>query len=152
MPRQFGHEDYCQLKTAIRRLIAECGGVESAARVSRVNKTVLSDYQNPEKPDCMMPVDVAADLERDCGNSHVSSALARLAGGYFVKPKSGRDIASIAAALPRIGKETGDVFARAAKALADGKINDRERNQIHNDIEEAIAAFIVMQAQLEDLK
>lgn len=72
-------DDLAALKTATRRLIRAAGGVESAASVSRVQKSSLSDYQNPALPDHFMPIDIVLELERDTGTHPVTQALARLA-------------------------------------------------------------------------
>lgn len=147
---KFGNEKYSLLKTATRRLIDACGGVEAAALISRVGKTSMSDYQNIDKPDCFMPADVAADLERACGQALLTATLVRWNGGYFVKPKAEYGTArDFAARLPEMGKEYGEVMERTAFALSDGKMSSQDRLQLKKEIEESIAAHIAALEELE---
>lgn len=139
--------NYAGLKTATRQLVALCGGVEAAGTMSRVGKSIISEYQNTEKPDLFMPVDVAADLEGTCGHYPVTQAMARAAGGVFIKSER-KPIVSVAESLPKIGKEVGDVFAQTARALADGKTTPKEAKDIVAQIDEAIDALITAREAL----
>ena len=58
-----------------RQLIERCGGPHAAAEATRLEKSRLSDFQNPNLPDAVMPADVIYDLERLCGAPIYSRAL-----------------------------------------------------------------------------
>jgi len=142
MPKQrLSTDNIAILKTATRRLVRAAGGVESAASATRVGKSILSDYQNPALTDHFMPIDVAAELEGDTGTDHVTQAMCRLAGGYFVRNKAG-NIVDFSAHMPELGKSIGEVWSQTAVALADGKISDSERHDLINRLDDSIAVMI----------
>lgn len=58
-----------------RQLIEACGGPHAAAEATRLEKSRLSDFQNPNLPQAVMPADVIYDLERMCGQPLYSRAL-----------------------------------------------------------------------------
>lgn len=147
--RQLKQDDYALLKTATRRLIAAAGGVESAATVTRVNKSALSEYQNPQSVTHFMPVDVAADLEADTGVHFVTEALVRMAGGYMVGLTAVKSRTLFGRQLAKIGREIGHVFDRSCSALEDGKITDAEARKLTAEIDDAIRALAQARAILE---
>lgn len=135
--RTLTRSDYLRLKAATRKLISLCGGVEGAAASTRVNKSVLSDYGNPNK-DQFAPLDVIADLETVAGKTPVTTLLAEishhvLADVAAADPSPGDALAIIGG----ISKETSDVVALLAKALADGVIDADERAALAKEISEA---------------
>lgn len=139
--RTLSNDSIDLLKTATRRLIRAAGGVESAAMATRVGKSALSDYQNPAMVDHFMPIDVVVDLERDTGADHVTQALCRVAGGFFVQADAGSRgpvVIGLTEHLPGIGRSVGDVLAETAKALADGKISALERADLIKQIDKSI--------------
>lgn len=73
--RQGSQDDYLLLKARARWLIKRAGGVDAAAAITRVSKSMLSDYQNPGKMDAFMPADVIFDLEGSIGEAPVSQTL-----------------------------------------------------------------------------
>lgn len=134
-------EVYLQIKAATRSLIKNCGGAEWASSVTRVNKTVLSDYQNVKRPDFYMPADVVTDLEAECGDPIVTKLLCSLAGGYYVPLPTQVGDEVLPAHLAQIGKEVADVFSAVSVALADGQLSAEEKDRILSEIEEAINAL-----------
>lgn len=77
--RQRSETDYAALKLASKRLVKACGGLESAALITRVGHSELARYYDPAEK-LYLPIDIAADLETDCGNPLVTAVLAKLAG------------------------------------------------------------------------
>jgi hypothetical protein len=137
------------LKTATRRQIAASGGVESAARVSRVGKSKLSEYQNQAIVDCFIPADVAAELERDSGVNEITQAMAQIQGGYFIKITDDPDHPLFSALLAEIGKDVGQLFSDAAQVL--GKVaGDNQRVRVLNDLRKAISVMAAAIGALED--
>ena len=57
-----------------RNLIKACGGLEEASKASRLQKSQLSNAQNPNH-DGVLPIDVVGDLESYCGDPLYSRAL-----------------------------------------------------------------------------
>lgn len=148
---RLSNDNIAFLKTATRRLIRAAGGVESAAMVTRVGKSALSDYQNPELPDHFMPIDVAVELEGDTGAFHVTQALCRLGGGTLHREsgRGGRETEDFTAHLPGIGDSIGQVYREAALAMADGAMTEAERRSLIARLEDSIAALVHARNALE---
>lgn len=91
--RTYGRDTYLRLKFRTKNLVALCGGLEAAARGTRVGKSLLAncaDHREHGSPDQWAPIDVVADLEMAAGMPIVTRELARLAG-YDLIPMAGRD-------------------------------------------------------------
>lgn len=132
--------DILALKTAFRALVDGCGGLEAAALVTRVGRSVLSDYSHPQKPDCLPPVDVVADLEAVAGAPLVTAVQARLARHVLVplpEAVAGESSAVIAAAF----SESSDALCTFVRCMADGEMCDQDRAAIAGELHTAIAAF-----------
>jgi hypothetical protein len=144
--RPHGPVTYAGLATATKRLIAELGGLEAAASVTRVRPPQLSDYGSPHVAQ-YMPADVIADLETVAGRPLLTEALARLQG-YALLPLSPRGPDDLALHLARIGQGVGVLFGRVSEALLDGTIDAGERQDIlsaltvvHRVVGEALGAL-----------
>jgi hypothetical protein len=120
--------DLRALKTATRRLITAVGGLEAAATVCRVNKSVLAAAYDPHQPDRFLPIDVVADLELVAAEPIVTAVLARLAGHALVPlaTTGGQE----AQALVAVFRGASDVGAEFAGAMADGRLSRAERGAI----------------------
>lgn len=120
--------DVRALKTAARLLIGAVGGLEAAASVCRVNKTVLAAAYDPHQPDRFLPIDVVADLELVAAEPVVTHVLARLAGQALVPigPAGGLE----AQALVQVFRGAADVGAEYATAMADAHLSAAERRGI----------------------
>jgi len=148
--RQHSAHVYKSLKAATRRLVKEAGGVESAASVTRVGKSNLSDYGASQNPITFGPIDVIADLESDTGAAYVTRALAQLAGCVLLPVEVRAGDLDWARRLAAIGKEASDVFARVQEAIAtNGDIDAVEAVDIITEVDEALAAFADLRAALE---
>lgn len=75
--------DYA-LKAATRRLLERVGGCVQAAHVTRVGKSTLHRYGDPQAPD-FMPIDIVLQLEVEAGEPLVSHELARIQGWDMVE-------------------------------------------------------------------
>lgn len=129
---------YIRLKVATRRLIEACGGVESAAELCRVKKSSLSEYEN-RNSDTFMPIDVALDLESFAGEPFVTRALAEETGQTVTQKDfgEGETPSCLALAVGSIARESADVVASLADALADGVLTDQERETVLTECREA---------------
>lgn len=113
--------DYAVIKQATRRLVKACGGLESAATITRVGHSELARYYDPAEK-LFMPIDIAADLETDCGKPMLTRALASLAGCELVglpqSPDKSEDLHHWSSLLANLGQETASTLAHVATTLA----------------------------------
>lgn len=112
------------LKAAQRRLIRAAGGLESAASVTRVNKTTLGYYGQIEHEQ-HMAADVIGDLEADVGDPIVTRELARLAGYQLVPLGESAAPTSVDPTQMVVGlsREIGD-FARAVEDMDEDGVRE----------------------------
>ena len=146
------------LKRAICALIAEVGGQEAAAEYSRVSRPRIAQYGNPNEESYFVPVDVVADLEAVThgrpGHPHVTRALARRQGYDLVPlPEAAPDEIDPHHHLSALARETGDVMAKLALALADGRLTAHEVRvlKLISEVEEALQAIVDLRAGLKRL-
>ena len=138
--RQLPNEHYMALRAATRRLTKACGGLESAAAVTRTAVPTLSEYQIPHGR-FFMPIDVVADLEADADDPIITRILARHANCVLLKLPSAEADPNYFLRLSRIGKEVSEVFERASIALADQHITAPEKSALVGEIDDAIVAL-----------
>jgi uncharacterized SAM-dependent methyltransferase len=140
--RNLNQQDYISLKAATRKVIKQCGGLEMAARETRVGVPTLSDYQNTGNMECFIPVDVLADLMSASESTTVLDVLAIQLGCIMVRIPDLKGQPILSAQLARILKETGDVLAGAGQALTDNKLSPREAAKLVTQIDEALASMV----------
>lgn len=115
-------------------LIEACGGLEEAARACRVGKSALSGYQTPHDPSTM-PADIMDALEQYADQGPVySGAIAERR--MFPAPVA--DLANVACEL---SEQTLQVQSLIRKALADGRLSQREIDCIAEAERDAEAAL-----------
>lgn len=127
------------LKIATHRLLVDNGGAVVAELRCRVNTSRLSEYGSRNHPEAMMPVDVVLQLSRrDDGSACpvLVQTMARLLGFDLVPIEAGEG-GLVPAALARLGAEIALLFSEAAAALADQKLDDREREALRTRAGEA---------------
>lgn len=138
--RYLPRSDYMAIKAATRDLMAECGGVTRCAQVTRSDAGNLSRYGNPQEGQ-FMPLDVAADLEAECGDPIVTRCLASLSHvGLVDRPRPVRP-ADHVRAIGDIAREVADVISAQSSAAADGVIDESEAAEVVKEALEAIAAL-----------
>lgn len=135
------------LKAATRHALEIAGGGERFAWVTRVNPPALSKYADA-LGDAFMPLDVAADLDREIGSPVMAEALAASAGYRLVPVDTKAAAAPSLADVAKIMRESCDVADVLTSALADGRIVPAEARAIDREIEEAIAVLRGMQARV----
>lgn len=135
------------LKTVSHSLVDLAGGVDAAASVTRVGRTVLCDYSRPGQPH-FMPIDVAHDLERAIRRPVVTQHLALLMG-FDLVPIVASEGGLLPAALAKLGRDVAALFGEAAAALADGQLSDDERQALRLRAAEARLALGDLSAVLE---
>lgn len=117
------------LKEAQQALIAACGGLDRAASIcaGMVGRSQLARYQSAaeEHETISMPMLVVDRLEAECGQPVVTAWFAHRRGGLFVQLPKGRPEPYLKH-LCDISRKTGEMFARAHSALADGVVTPKE--------------------------
>lgn len=116
-----------------RDLIEACGGLEEVIRATGLSRGYLSKYQNVSYAETM-PARVISVLETFCGRPIYSSALVNSVD----TPCATGALKDLACDL---AETATDVQALIRKALADGRLSQRELNEItaaENDAEAAL--------------
>jgi hypothetical protein len=114
-----------------RQLIERCGGLCAAAEATRLEKSRLSDFQNPNIPGASMPADVICDLEAYCGEPIYSRAL------FEARPYRPDAIDAITEACEAT-EAAAELQRLVRTAAADGTLSEADRRRIHNKIEELL--------------
>jgi hypothetical protein len=83
-------------------------------------------------------VDVALQLELSGASRAITAALAQ-AHGCLLVPVEVRGGGDLAHELAALGREVGDVFSAAARALADGEVSEPERADLARELGEMLA-------------
>lgn len=138
--RVLSKDEYLLIKAATRSLVKSCGGIEAAADITRVGKSNLSDYGNPEKFEYFIPVDAALDLERESGSHAVTEAMAALSGGAFTPAGSEAAAPELMTAVAGIMGETAEAIKSVTASMCDGSISPREQQDIVKQIQDVIHA------------
>lgn len=152
--RFHGESLYRGLKTATRMLVRDAGGLELAAKVTRVERATLSRYENPAS-EFFLPVDVALDLEAANGEPHVTRFLARAQGHVLIELPRLEGAGEWGQHLGDIAKECGEAIAVVGQALAaGGTITAEEVRELHirREVQEAIEKLAALDAALGALE
>jgi hypothetical protein len=145
--------DLLILKRATSEMIKGVGGLEAAAGVCRVGKSVLSDNQSPNRADSFVAIDVVAELEplarERSGWPHVTRALCRVMGGTFVPipeaPATREDLLKLLADQAR---EQSDLTNAICAGLSDGKFDQADATKALAEVEDVIRVAAAMRAEL----
>ncbi len=148
LPRLTSEHDRLALKAATRAALALAGGVARFELATRVQAPALSKYAAPQETIAFLPIDVAADLDRDIGAPVIAEALAALAGYRLVPADAPAAGTPNLADVARIMRETCDVSDALTAALADGRVTRTEARAIDREIEEAIRELRVLQSRV----
>ncbi|WP_068312799.1 hypothetical protein [Polycladidibacter hongkongensis] len=148
--RALSSETYLRLKRYAKELIKLNGGQEAASLGTRVERSQLARYGQPQD-DLNMPIDVVADLEAEIGEAVVTAVLAGITGHALYKlPQvdSHRDWLRHVASL---SKELSDVVGKVSECLADDGCISRDeirQTRLLRECDELIRAAVVMQTAL----
>lgn len=140
---------YSRLKARTRRLVDMCGGVESAATITRGGFQALSKYGRPQEG-LFCPIDIVADLETDAGDPVITRELAALSGFVLVRVPSTERSPTWLGGIAAVAKEAGEVVGRIGEALADGDVSadDIRTLQLREECRHAIEALAAIDAAL----
>lgn len=115
------------IKTATKQLVAALGGCDAAASATRVGRTQINEYSNRNSPQ-MIPVDVAAALDRCAEHPFVLAALAHAEGYGLLPLQIGHG--DVAKDMENIATSAGELMAETIRVLADGLVSDDERHAL----------------------
>ena len=141
------------LDAAYRLAHAYPGGVRAlAARMER-NSNTLAHELNPNMPTHKLGLGDAALMTALSGDASIAEAMARAAGGVFVRlPASSQ--ASDEALLEQFAtlvQDFGAVGASMNEALADGRVTPREFERFAATVDEMCAAGIALRERFSQL-
>jgi hypothetical protein len=140
--RQLPAQDYARLKHATRKLIRACGGLVAAGEIVGYSKTQLHRWGDINHA-AFMPIDVAADLETECGKAYVTQVLSGMASDG-IEPHRPCD------PLDRMGelaKECGE--AGSAYRVAHSDFSGTCATAALKEIDEAIEALTGARRDIE---
>lgn len=109
-----------------RQLIAMCGGLEEAARICRLRRSRLAEFQDPGSG-AFMPVDVVADLEAYGGDPIYSRAL------VADRPSAVSSAGAVQEAC-ETAEDASGLQRVIRQAFQDGRITAREHQAIEGHI------------------
>jgi len=134
--RIFASADYAALKNAFRRACKQAGGgLREIAAMTRLKENQLSRFGDINS-DQFAAADVIVDLDSLAGEPVTVRAMAALLG-YELVPLSAPVIhAEPGQHLAGLARESGDVIARYASALADGNLSLNELAALELDLAE----------------
>lgn len=125
-----------------RRLIDNLGGPKRAARHCRVGESDLSLYQNPNRPDRIMPADVISALQIHGGSTEYSDALS----AEVDQPTHvSADPMHHACGLIR---DASDALLAIERAVADGVISNAEFTICETELADLEARIPIIRAGL----
>lgn len=139
--------DFSALLTATRALVDACGGVDAAASACRVQRSTLARYYAPNHPE-MMPVDVAAALERVSGSSAVTLTLARLSRHALVPLHGDEGEPELLRRLGELMRRVGAACSEGAEAMDDGVLTGEERARLSTALHDVVNTASALTAWL----
>lgn len=119
------------LKTHLKRVLAQLGGIDAAASCTRVVRSKLAEYADASRPERHVPVDVLLDLELAAGAPLLTEALAAAQGFTLLPQHVGEG--DLAERLARVSQDAGQTMADAVRALRHG-MPDAERDGVISDL------------------
>lgn len=150
-PRQLPLRDYQALKQATGVSVGGAGTLRQLAEdIGRKRWQVFSDWCDASQMDRFVPLDVIADLEAIHGSPVITRALAKLSNCIVVPLPDARS-ASPGLCLGEIARTTGALISSMAEALADNRIDAKERTQLLGDIDKAMRVLAHIRLVLEQM-
>ena len=148
--------DQASLKIAASELIDAVGGSSKAAGYCRADQRRLSEYAAPNT-DTFMPSDVKVALEKRAagtvGFPQVTREEARQLGFVLVKvPEASASDGDVLRQLGVMTQNFGGSSATILAAIADGKIDDDECDQVDQAITALIEAAVATQAVVRSVR
>lgn len=142
-----------KLKIAFGELVGLVGGVEAAASDCRVSKSTIARYASlsPADAECFAPVDVVRALEAVAGQAVITTELANMADGVFMKLPSVTRPADLFAALSDLSREASELTAAICAGFNDGKFCDLDAAKARSECDDVIQRAAQMRALLDTI-
>lgn len=141
------HRTYGTLEAAVANLIDAVGGLDTAQRHTRVKKSQLQVYCDPDGK-LHIPADVIADLEGIAGGAYVTEWLAQRLGHQLIKvtPKEEHNLSINVA---EIGAGASQLFEEFVKALSnDGVVDSVEAECLMEKGDKMLKAYLSLRTEL----
>jgi hypothetical protein len=129
------------LKAHFRDLVTACGGTKRAAEIAGMQASHLSEAMAAHNLERWPRIDHVALLESECGAPIVTKALADAAGFDIVRRDAQAPHLKPLDHLRSIMKESAEVHQGLADALADARIDPRERRALLLEVDQALAGL-----------
>jgi hypothetical protein len=138
-----------ELKLATGELVHAVGGLEAAGSLVGLGKSQVHRCTSVNDRDNFLNAGDVAELERRSDRPFVTLALAKLAGGVFIRlPESFGDGEELARRVMELAAGLGEVSSGVADALADGIVQAREAAAIEPSLDEVIEKATEIRALL----
>jgi hypothetical protein len=138
-----------ELKLATGELVHAVGGLEAAGSLVGLGKSQVHRCTSVNDRDNFLNAGDVAELERRSDRPFVTLALAKLAGGVFIRlPETFGDGEELARRVMELAAGLGEVSSGVADALADGIVQAREAAAIEPSLDEVIEKATEIRALL----
>lgn len=120
-----------RIKTATQDAVKVIGGVDPAAKASRVSRARISEYQKRHSA-AVIPVDVAIALDEFAQEPLILSVMAQHLGFVLVPIHIGEG--HIPQTMEVVAARSGDTMATTMRIMADGIIDDDEAVELEGEL------------------
>lgn len=124
------------------------GGVEGLAMRMGVRAQTLRNKVNGNEEFHRLSLREAIAIMQDTNNTRILECVAAMFG-LVVEPKAVKPIGNIVAAILESDAEHGDVNRVIRDALIDGRLTQREKARVFQEIREARVALDVLEAEVD---
>ena len=129
------------------------GKYELASDVIPMGKTQAHRCCSQNDSTSFFNIGHVATLERGASRPHVTIALARLAGGVFIRlPEAFEDAEGLPMHVVDLVKEVGDCADRLRLGLADGALDERELAALEKEFDDVIEKAVQGRAQVRAMQ
>lgn len=147
-PRSSTEQDRLSIKASVSRALKMAGGAASFQHSTRLHESNLSRDASPQGEDHHLPLDVALDLDRECGAPVILSEMARLLG-YRLAPMRSETMSDIALTdISRLMSASHKTNASLLAAIEDNTVTPSEAKSVAKDIDATIRELTLMRGRL----
>ncbi|MAQ30902.1 MAG: hypothetical protein CL950_13240 [Erythrobacter sp.] len=142
------------LKIATADLVDELHGYEAAASYIDRSKSVVHRWASDQDREKFLPLRFVPELERRAGRPFITIALAKMAGGVFIRlPEDFGDASGLPMQVVALVKEVGDVADALREGLADDdRLDHAELAKIERELDELIDKAAQGRAQVRAMQ
>lgn len=144
-PRPYG-----STKQVVTEAFAQAGGADMVGVIFDLRPTQVYGFTDPQARGSELSLDRARRLTEIKKVSAFACDFAHLAGGVFLTPATLAEGEKLSEIGGEISVSMGDLMAELVKALADGRLSDRERRDLLQRTDIHLAAMVSLRAELMD--